>query len=286
MSTTATTTMDGPSLNSRQARWIEVLARCGYAAKGVVYIIIGCLALQVAFGNGGETSGPKGALSQIAGEPFGQFLLVMVGIGLIGYSLWRFVQAWADPEYKGSDAKGIAKRVGYACSGVVYALLAVEAVRIAFMSGGGSGGNSAEHWTATLMSQPFGQLLVGGIGAAIIGTGLYQLYRAWTAEFKKMLKSGQMSLTELIWSERIGRAGFAARGIVYLIIGSFLLIAAIRTNPDHAMGMGQALQYLSQQSYGPWLLGLVAAGLVAYGVFSSIILSRYRKILVKEAIAS
>lgn len=286
MSTTATPTMTGHPLDPQKARWIEILARCGYAAKGVVYIIIGCLALQVAFGSGGETSGPKGALSEIAGEPFGQFLLVMVGIGLIGYSLWRFVQAWADPERKGSDAEGIAKRIGYACSGGVYGLLAVEAVRIVFMSAGSSGGSSAEHWTGKLMSQPFGQFLVGAVGVAIIGTGLYQLYRAWTAEFKKMLNSGQMSLAELIWSERIGRAGFAARGVVYLIMGGFLVVAAVRTNPDDAMGIGQALQYLSQQSYGPWLLGLVAAGLVAYGVFSAMILSRYRRILVQEAISS
>lgn len=273
-----TTTNAGTNRVSHQ-HWIEILARCGYAAKGVVYVIVGGLALQVAFGEGGQTSGAQGALSQIADAPLGQFLLVIVGIGLLGYSLWRFVQAWFDPERNGSDTEGLVKRTGYVCSGIVYAFLAIEAMRTVISAARSSGSDSsAAHWTAQLMSQPFGQFLVGAVGVAIIATGLFQLYRAWTAEFQEMLRADRMSQKELMWSERLGRAGFASRGVVYLIIGGFLLVAAIRTTPDEAKGVGQALSYLARQAYGPWLLGLVAAGLVAYGVYSAAILSRYRQI--------
>ncbi|MCA9025315.1 MAG: DUF1206 domain-containing protein [Planctomycetaceae bacterium] len=279
----ATATTNPSILNPEHRRWIELLARCGYAAKGFVYAIIGGLALQVALSEGGQTSGPQGALSTIASQPFGQFLLIAVGIGLFGYSLWRIVQAAVDPENKGTDAQGIATRIGYACSGVVYTLLGIEAIRMVLSgAGGGSGSSSAEHWTGKLMSQPFGPSLVAILGIAIIGTGLYQFYRAYSAKFQEMLLSGQMSTTELKWSERVGRAGFSARGVVYLIMGGFLLVAAFRSNPDEAMGIGQSLSYLSKQSYGPWLLGLVAVGLSAYGIFAAAILSRYRRILANQ----
>ncbi|REJ91679.1 MAG: DUF1206 domain-containing protein [Planctomycetota bacterium] len=258
------------------------MARCGYAAKGLVYAVIGGLAIQIAFGSGGETTGPRGALSEIGSQPLGQFLLVIVGIGLFGYAAWRFVQAGFDPEHKRADAKGIAVRAGYVCSGVVYTLLGVEAIRLVVSSAGssGGGGQSAEHWTAWLMQQPFGQVLVGLVGLAIIGTGAYQCYRAATADFQKMLKSHEMSATEVTWSERTGRAGFAARGVVYFLIGGGLMFAAVTTDPSEAIGIGQALSRLSNQSFGPWLLGLVAIGLIAYGLFSGLILCRYRRIIV------
>ncbi|MEZ6054291.1 MAG: DUF1206 domain-containing protein [Planctomycetaceae bacterium] len=114
------------------------------------------------------------------------------------------------------------------------------------------------------MSQPFGPSLVAILGIAIIGTGLYQFYRAYSAKFQEMLLSGQMSTTELKWSERVGRAGFSARDVVCLIMGASTC-GAFRSNPDEAMGIGQSLSYLSKQSYGPWLLGLVAVGLSAMG---------------------
>jgi hypothetical protein len=276
---TATTAAPAANSDVPQENWVETLARFGYAAKGFVYLVVGGLALQVATGNGGQTGGPKEALSEIATQPFGRILLALTGVGLIGYSIWRLVQAWSDPERKGTDAKGILTRIGYVCSGLIYGGLAFEAARMA-IGGGSSGGSSTEHWTARLMAQPFGQFLVGGVGAVIVGVGLYQFYRAWKASFEKTLKWHEMNDTERKWSTRVGQAGIAARGIVYLLTGTFLLVAAIRSNPQDSMGTGEALQYLGQQSYGPWLLGAVAAGLAAYGVFSALILSRYRRIIV------
>jgi len=266
--------------NTDHRDWIEWLARAGYAAKGVVYFIIGALAVQVAMGDGGKTTGAKGALSTIAGEPFGQTMLVITGIGLLGYAIWKFVQAATDPEHDGSDAKGLAKRGAYVCSGVVHVGLAIEAVRLVIGSAGGGGGSSAQHWTGRLMQQPFGPWLVGIVGIAILIAGAVQTYRAYSAKFMEKLKTQQMSSAERTWSERIGRAGFAARGVVYFVIGGGLLAAAASSNSDEAMGVGQALTKLANQPYGPWLLGLVALGLAAYGVFSAGVLARYRRIVV------
>ena len=260
--------------------WVVWLARFGYAAKGLVYITIGALAVQVAIGSGGRTTGPSGALASLSHQPFGQILLILVAVGLFGYALWRFVQSWVDPENEGSDAKGIVKRIGYAVSGIIYAAFGIEAVRLVLGSGGGSSeGQQASDWTARLMSQPFGIWLVGIVGAIVIGTGLYQFYRAYSAKFREVLKLHEMNADEERCATRAGRLCFAARGVVYSIIGIFLIIAAVRANPNEAVGIGEALQKLAQQPYGPWLLGLVAIGLVAYGFFA-IVLARYRRIFI------
>ena len=258
--------------------WVERLARLGYTAKGIVYAIIGVLAVQAAFGTGGQTTDQKGALGAIAAQPFGQFLLALVALGLIGYAIWRFVEAVQDPEHKGNDAKGLATRLGAAISGIIYASLAFSAIRLAMGSGASSSNNtSTQDWTARLMSQPFGQWLVGLGGALIIGLGFYQFYKAYKAKFRKHLKLQEMSPTEETWATRLGRFGEGARGVVFVITGFFLLQAARQSDPNQARGLDGALQSLAQQPYGPWLLGIVALGLVAYGIHMGV-QARYRRI--------
>ena len=259
---------------------MEKLARAGYLTKGVVYAIIGVLAFQAAIGSGGQTSGSRGAIRQIAEQPFGQVLLILTAIGLLGYAVWRFIQAIKDPEGKGSDGEGIAKRVGYAISGAIYAFLAFYAASIVFGwstgSSGGSGGGK-EAWTAQLLAQPFGQWLVGLVGAIVIGVGVYQIYKAVKAKFMDHLKTGEMSQTERTWAERAGRFGLSARGVIFGIAGVFLIVAAIQSDPSETRGLGGVLQTLSEQPYGPWLLGVVALGLIAYAVHCAV-QSRYRKV--------
>ncbi|HAJ59391.1 MAG TPA: hypothetical protein DCP31_09065 [Cyanobacteria bacterium UBA8543] len=259
--------------------WVERLARFGYAAKGIVYAIVGLLAVQAAIGTGGKTTDTRGALGEIAAQPFGKFLLALVVFGLIGYVVWCFVQAVKDPEHKGDDPKGLARRFGYGITGLIYASLAVSAIGLITGSGGGSSSsNSQQDWTARLLSQPFGQWLVGLVGAFIIGLGFYQLYKAYKAKFRKQMKLQEMTPTEETWATRIGRFGLAARGIVFAIIGFFLLEAARQSDPSEARGLDGALQALAQQPYGPWLLGIVALGLVAYGIHMGV-QARYRRIL-------
>lgn len=262
------------------SNWIEKLARFGYISKGVVYAIVGLLAAQAAFGSGGRTTDTQGALHEIVNQPFGKLLLALVAIGLIGYVILRFVQAIKDPENKGTDAKGLAQRFGYALNGLIYTGLAWSALQILFGSGSRSNSNSTQDWTARFLSQPFGQWLVGTAGAFIIGLGFYEFYEALSAKFRRNL-----DLTELDDSERklvmgISRFGLLARGIVFCIIGWFLIQAATLSDASKAGGLDQALQTLQQQSYGPWLLGIVALGLIAYGIYM-VIQARYRRVMTR-----
>lgn len=257
--------------------WVEKLARLGYAAKGIVYAIVGVLAVQAALDSGGKTTDTKGALGTIAAQPFGKFLLVLMTIGLIGYVVWCFVRAIQDPEHKGDDPKGLATRLGYAGAGFGYGGLALSAIQLIRGAGGGSGGNSKQDWTARLLAQPFGQWLVGLAGALVIGIGFYKMYKAYKAKFRKQMKLQEMSPTEETWATRIGRFGEAARGIVFVIIGFFLIQAARQYDPSEVRGLDGALQSLSRQPYGPWLLGIVALGLIAYGIHMGV-QARYRRI--------
>lgn len=276
MSQTKNVTYTERSVSGETRKWIERLARLGYAALGVVYALVGILALQAAFTAGGRTTGTQGALLEIVTEPFGEVLLAIIALGLIGYALWQWVRGFMDPDGAGSDAKGLAKRTGYIISGIGYGALAVIAVQLIMGSGGG-GGNSAQDWTARLMAQPFGRWLVGLIGLVVIGVGIYQLYKAYTAKFRQRFKLREMDQTEEKWATRSGRLGLGARGVVFGLIGIFFVQAAWQYDPDQAGGLGKALQTLAQQPYGPWLLGIVALGLVAYGAYS-FALARYRRI--------
>ncbi len=261
--------------------WVERLARFGYAARGVVYAVIGLLAVQTAFSGRGsrnlaEQATPQGALQRIAEQS--RLLLVLVAIGLAGYALWRFVQGGLDTENKGSDLKGLVKRGSMVASGIVYAGLAIAAARLASGIGGSGSGGGTQSFTADLMSKPFGRWLVMLAGVAVIVSGGYQLYDAWTKKFRKRLKLQEMSAEEERLATRTGQAGLAARGVVFLLSGWFLIQAGLRFNPSEARGLGGALETLARQPSGPWLLGLVALGLLAYGAFS-FLQARYRRIV-------
>jgi hypothetical protein len=255
---------------------VEALARAGYAVKGVLYGLVGLLALQTALGVGGQTTGTRGAIRAVAGTAFGSVLLWIVAAGLIGYALWRLVQATLDPEGKGNDAEGVVKRLGYAGSGVIYAGLAVFALEL-LLGGGGSGGGGADSWTAMLMRQPFGPWLVGLAGLVGLGIGGYQLYKAWAATFKDKLRLGTLDARARRWIIGISRFGIGARGVVFALGGVFLITAAVQSDPDEARGLDGVLQSVQAQPFGPYLLGLVALGLVAYGAYG-LIMARYRSL--------
>lgn len=256
--------------------WLERLMRLGFLANGIVYITIGFLSLRSAFAAGGTTTGSQGALSQLATQPFGQILLVVIGLGMVGLAIWYVVRGVSDPDQKGDDVKGLGKRAGYVIAGLGYGVLAFTAFQLLTGSGGG-GGSAAADWTARVMQQPFGRWLVGIVGLVLVGVGAYHVYKAYTTKFREKLKSQQMSREELEWGVRAAQWGLGARGVVFAIIGVFLVQAAVRYNPQEAGGVGQALQELAQQPYGAVLLGVVALGFVGYGLYSGIILTRYRR---------
>lgn len=258
----------------RARPWIERFARWGYATEGAVYTLIGLLATHAAFGTGGHATGQRGALEVVGGSPFGGILLGLIAAGCLGYALWRSVQAIADPDGEGTDVRALGKRVGYGVSALIYSGLAFSAVGMA-LGKASDGGGSPDHWTARLLSQPLGQELVAGVGGVAVGVGLHELYQAYKVEFLEYLKLGEMGERARKWIERWGRIGMAARGIVFGLVGVFLMRAAREYDPREARGLGGALQTLAQQPLGPLLLGAVALGLVSYGLFM-LSVARYR----------
>lgn len=257
---------------------METLARFGYVAKGFVYGAIGILALLAAFSNGGETTGTTGALHAIARQPFGQALLALISLGLVGYVIWRLIQAIKDPEHKGTDAKGLFARLGYLMSGLAYIGVAANAALLAFGSSkSGGGGSSKQDWTATVMQQPFGRWLVALAGALAIGIGFYRIYRAYKTKFRKKLNLNELDSQHENWLVNISRFGIAARGVVFIMLGFFVLQAAKNYDPSKVKGLDGALLTLAQQPYGKALLGLMALGLIAYAVYL-LLQARYRRI--------
>jgi hypothetical protein len=248
---------------ARQAApWVEKLARLGYAAKGAVYILVGGMALAAVLGVGGQTTGSSGAMATIADSTVGRIVLGLIALGLAGYVIWSFVRAIRDPE-----GEGTGHRVFFAITGTIYGFLAVEAARLA-MSGpaGGSGsGSGASHWSGQLMQQPFGQLLVGIAGLAIGIYGIQQLINAWRVDLDDQLALNRLSRTGRTWVYRAGRLGLASRGAVFVIIAYYFVQAALNASPSQARGLGGVLSSLRDT---PWLLGLVALGLLAYGVYN------------------
>jgi uncharacterized protein DUF1206 len=248
--------------------WVERLARFGYAVRGILYAVVGVLAVQVALGAGGATTDKHGAIATIGSQPFGKFLLVLIAIGLTGYSLWGFIRAILDPLGRGTDPKGIAQRIGYLISGLSYGTLVIPTVRFIMGSGGGGTSNASADMTATLLSQPFGQWLAGLVGLIGMAGGLGQIYQAYSTDFKKDFKSSEMSANEMKLATWVGRIGLAARGVVFVMLGFFVLQAALHVDPKQAKGLDGALATLAAQPFGPWLLGAVALGLVAFGAYS------------------
>lgn len=246
--------------------WYEALARVGLVAKGVSYGIVGVLALGVAAGAGGEATSRQGALKQLAGSTFGAVLLVLLALGFAAYALWRFVQAAATSE--NDEKKQWGKRAGYVGRGLIYASLAFSAAKILAGAGGGQSQNGKAHkTTAVVLSWPGGTWLVGIAGAAIVGVGAWNFYRGITEKFEEKWRTREMSAAAKTWAGRAGVVGHVARAVVFALIGSFAIKAAADYNPNDAVGLDGALQKLAHQSYGPYLLGLTAAGLVAYTVY-------------------
>jgi len=229
-----------------QHRWVvrsdafEWLARPGFVARGLIYAIIGILAIKLAVGTGGGTTGQQGALKTIAQQPFGKVLLILVAIGLGGYACWRILRALLGHGPEASDS-GF-ERSSALVSGIVYASLCVVAVKI--LLGSDSGAENVRGKTAGLLGWPAGTWLVGVADAILIGVGLYQCYRGVTREFLKDSKTEAMSPAVKKWVEAIGTFGHLARGVVFGMVGVFLIKAAVDYNPDSAVGLDGALAKL------------------------------------------
>ncbi len=245
--------------------WSERFARLGLAARGVLYIVIGILAFRVAFGHYEDQASQNGALQEISSQPGGKVLVWIIAIGLIGYALWRLLSAALGPvaDPIATDAK---QRIKALAEGVGYGAIAILAVKVATGSSSSSSGGGQKQ-TATVLSWPGGQFLVGLAALVIIGVGVFFVYDGWTADFTKELKLGGLSPGARKAVIALGRFGRIAQGVVFGIIGVLVMIAAVQYDPAKAKGLDGALKTLAGQPYGPWLLGIVAIGLLAYGLY-------------------
>lgn len=256
---------------------MEGLGRAGLAARGALYAVVGVLALQLATGRTTQRPDKQGALAAIAHQPLGKLLLVVTAAGFASYALWRLSAAFLDTEHEGTGASGWAKRAANLGRGLLYASFCVTALRLVTGSSGDDRTREAD-LTAGVLRVPLGRVAVAVLGVAVIAAGVYNGWRAWSGKYRKKLETAEMSRRVRRWLPRVAVAGFAARAVVFALVGAFLVRAAVRYDPNEAVGVDGALQRLADARYGPWLLAVVAAGLFTFGLYS-FLEARYRRLL-------
>ncbi|MEP6698002.1 MAG: DUF1206 domain-containing protein [Pseudonocardiales bacterium] len=251
---------------ARQAassKWLGRLARLGLVARGVTYLLVGWLALQVALGNSGKQADRGGAVQEIASKPFGSALLWLLGIGLLGLALWRFAEA-AFGRDTGDRLKSLAR-------GVLYAGFAVTTFTYVLGKSSSAAANSNQQSvgaTAKIMKHSGGRVLIVAVGLVLIAIGCYMIYEGAKKKFEDELNLGRMSRRTRQVVEKLGMYGGIARGAVFGLAGLFLVIAAVKYDPGKAKGLDGTLRSFATTPLGPWLLAVVALGLVAFGLFS------------------
>jgi hypothetical protein len=259
------------ALVASRLRMLQAFARFGYAAKGVVYMLIAALAMGAALGSG-RTGDSREAIGSLSDKPFGKLLLAIVGGGLLAYGLWRIYSGLANPE-----GDKFVSRLTFVLTGLVNSGIAIEALRVALMNRTAETGNQAPHWTAEVMSKPFGGWMVIAGGAVFAGYGIKQIIKAAKAKLDDQLRLGQLEPHTRGWVIGLARTGIAARGVVFTVIALFLIKAGLDHDPSQARDLGAALQEVQQQPFGTLLLATVGAGLFLYG-FYNLVRARYRAI--------
>lgn len=253
---------------------LQRVARAGYIAKGIVYVLLGAMAFMAAFGwsSSGKEASQSGVFEIIRGAPAGGVLLAVLALGLVCYAAWRMIQTFA-PQQNGEHKKG--KRAAYFFSGLAYTAVAVAAAKMALWNES-SGGNSQQTLAASLLQRPFGQWLTGLAAALFAGIGIYQIYYGWAEKYRKHVSNGQLHSQHASLLLRFGKVGYIARGIVWLLIAYLLLQAALHAKASEAGGTADAFSFLESFPAGSYLLGAVGLGLVAYGIFN-FIRARYER---------
>lgn len=259
----------------RTGRWLERLARYGYATRGAVFTLVGLVAARAAIGLG-TTEGTRGVIRAISEQPFGRVLVGLTALGLVSYTLWRFVQAVFDPIHDDSGSSALVRRVGFFGSGLFYSLLTFFALQITFDLGQALASTRRE-WVAWGLGMPYGSWIVGSAGVVLIAVGMHAFYRAFALTFMNLYPPDKRWHAKKWIAKRVGQVGLSALGLTLCIIGGFVILAAVRADPGQAVGIGGALDVLGGGPYGAVLLGVVALGFVAYGAHC-FVLALYRRV--------
>lgn len=255
---------------------MEALARLGYGVRGLLYIMMGFLALQVTIGKGGSPTDMKGAIAAIGKQPGGMILLWVVLVGLISYSLWGVVRGVFDPLHKGYDMKGLLARGGFLFSAATYALLVPGTYGLITGAGSTSNSGATQQSMSKIMASPLGHWAIGLIGLAVIAGGVHQIYQGFNNSFDKQFQTYAMSAKEVKIATQLGRFGTATRGLIFALIGVLLALAVYQSNPNQAIGIDTVLKTILSQPFGIWLLAIVAVGLMAFGVYSMLSAAWFR----------
>jgi hypothetical protein len=247
-----------------KSRPVKIAARVGILAYGVTHLLIGVLALQVAFGQGGEQADQTGAFQALAQQPYGPPLLWVLALGFVAAAIWRAELAIWGYSYVSDNKKLVRKKVVSGVKAVIFVALAILSATTA--SGGGGGGGGQQQATAGVFGLPGGQFIVGLIGLVVLVVGVVKVVEGWKKKFLEEMDAPSDARARTVL-ERVGQVGNVAKGVSIGLIGVLLIVAAIRFNPEEATGLDAALKGLAAQPYGPYLLIAVALGLVSYGVF-------------------
>ncbi|MET9294578.1 DUF1206 domain-containing protein [Streptomyces sp. NPDC003077] len=257
---------------------VEAAARGGFVARGVIHLLVGVLAVRVAFGDTGQQADRGGALAELARQPFGEVLIWTLGVGLAGMALWRLSEVVVGAA--GPEGKKAGKRLLSAVRCVFYAVVAFSVLSFAAgEQGSGSGGSDRQSRdvTARAMELPGGRWGVGVAGAVIVGAGIWIGVQAARRSFRKRLRRDEMSPAMKRLVDILGVAGGVARGGVLAVAGAFLIRAAAEFDPQDAKGMDDTLRSFADTPAGPWLLVVIALGLALFGLFSFAV-ARWRRV--------
>jgi len=248
---------------------MRYLARAGFVALAVEYVIIGVIAVQAAFGDTGQQADKSGVLQTLGKNPAGEVALWLLAIGFFGMAVWRLAQAaFGAAETDDEDKKKEAWRRGAAVAkGVVYAVLGYSTLKYAVGGGSQSSDSESVDATSTLMAHPGGRILVAAVGVALVAGGVFLAYQAWRERFRKNLLTEQIPPRFQRVVTWLGKFGGIARGAVFVTAGVFLVVAAVTAQPGQAKGLDSSLRSLAGTPAGPWLLVIVAVGLVMFGLF-------------------
>ena len=272
--TPGTTSARGAAHQAANSDAISKAARVGFMAKGLVYALIGALAVQVAFGHSEKTD-QQGALQSVAEKPGGSVVLWLMVLGFVGYALWRFSEAAWGRREETDEKKRTLKRLGSAANGLIYLGFGILALRT--VTAGSSGGSTSADITATVLKWPGGQTIVFVAGLVVIAIAVALTVRGLKTDFEKHLDTGRMSPTTFQAVRRLGQVGYVARGVVFGLVGIFVCKAAMDYQPNKASGFDVALQSIAEAPFGQFLLVLAALGLICFGAYC-FAEARYRRL--------
>lgn len=255
------------------SHWLPWLGRCGFVGRGLVYLVAGAFVFYTAI-TAHSPGGWRSAFLALRDLPLGIPAVIVLTVALATFILWRLLEALLDPENRGREIKGLALRGIWLVSAIAYAALAWKALEVLLRQPSGSDDGNAQQAAALAMSEPLGRWFVLIVGAAIIIVGLVQISRSLVLDVHKRLGLANDELSS--WLAVLGRIGLLARGLVFAVIGGFLVYAAWIYDPQKARAMSGALRVIEAQPFGAWLLGGVGLGLVAFGLFG-LAVARYRR---------